>query len=142
MGHLAARSFLFFPPIQGDEGLPGLEFLRELACRFPEDVLAFPFIWIAGFTAALQAAAFGLMPSLYEPFGMANEFYLTGACVGVGRATGGNIEQIVPLRAGASFSRAVSVRANPHHSLSAHPTGILFRESDNIAHGFCRLGRN
>jgi hypothetical protein len=36
--------FLFFP-IPGDEGLAGLGFLRELADRFPEHVLAFPFIW-------------------------------------------------------------------------------------------------
>jgi glycogen synthase len=70
---------------------------------------------------------------MYEPFGMANEFYLDGGCVGIGRATGGNLEQIVPLRAGSSFSQAVRVRANRYHSMSAHPTGILFRENDGFA---------
>jgi glycosyltransferase involved in cell wall biosynthesis len=124
--------FLFFP-IPGDEGLPGLEFLKTLAADFPQDVLVFPFIWAAGFTATLQGAAFGLMPSLYEPFGMANEFYLAGGCVGIGRATGGNLEQIVPLRATSAFSRAVQVRADRCHGLSAHPTGILFRERDGMA---------
>jgi glycogen synthase len=124
--------FLFFP-IPGDEGLPGLEFLKALAGRFREDVIAFPFIWVAGFTAALQGAAYGLMPSLYEPFGMANEFYLAGGCVGIGRATGGNLEQIVPLRATSAASRAVRTRADRYHALSAHPTGILFREKDEIA---------
>ncbi|MCH5377253.1 MAG: glycogen/starch synthase [Planctomycetes bacterium] len=123
--------FLFFP-IPGDEGLAGLGFLKTLADRFPEDVIVFPFIWIAGFTSALRGAAYGLMPSLYEPFGMANEFYLAGGCVGIGRATGGNIEQIVPLRATASCSRAVQIRAERYHSLSAHPTGLLFREKDGI----------
>lgn len=131
-GTSGCAQFLFFP-IPGDEGKLGLKFLEDLAGRFPADVLAFPFIWLAGFTAALQGAAYGLMPSLYEPFGMANEFYLAGGCVGIGRATGGNIEQIVPLRAASSFSLAVRVRADPYHSLSAHPTGILFREKDNIA---------
>jgi glycosyltransferase involved in cell wall biosynthesis len=127
--------FLFFP-IPGDEGLPGLEFLKTLAADFPQDVLVFPFIWTAGFTATLQGAAFGLMPSLYEPFGMANEFYLAGGCVGIGRATGGNLEQIVPLRATAAFSRAVQVRADRYHGLSAHPTGILFREIDGMESAF------
>jgi glycosyltransferase involved in cell wall biosynthesis len=124
--------FLFFP-IPGDEGRPGLGFLEALATNFPQDVLVFPFIWVAGFTAALQGAAYGLMPSLYEPFGMANEFYLAGGCVGIGRATGGNLEQIVPLRATSAFSRAVQARADRYHGLSAHPTGILFREKDDIA---------
>lgn len=124
--------FLLFP-MPGDEGLPGLEFLKTLAFRFPEDVIVCPFIWVAGFSAALQAAAFGLMPSLYEPFGMANEFYLSGGSVGIARATGGNIEQIVPLRASASFGRAVQVRADRHHAMSAPPTGILFREKDELA---------
>lgn len=123
--------FLFFP-IPGDEALPGLEFLKVLAGKYPEDVLVFPFIWIAGFTAALQGATYGLMPSLYEPFGMANEFYFAGGCVGIGRATGGNLEQIVPLRATAACSRAVRIRADQYHALSAHPTGILFREMDEI----------
>lgn len=123
--------FLFFP-IPGDENLLGLQFLKQLAERFPEDVLVFPFLWSAGFAAALRAAAFGLMPSLYEPFGMANEFYLDGGCVGIGRATGGNLEQIVPLRAAGSCSAAVRVRAARYHALSAPPTGLLFRERDDL----------
>lgn len=124
--------FLFFP-IPGDEGLSGLGFLKVLAEQYPEDVIVFPFIWVSGFLATLQGAAYGLMPSLYEPFGMANEFYLAGACVGIARATGGNLEQIVPLRAASAFSLAVRSRADRYHVLSAHPTGILFREKDGLA---------
>jgi glycogen synthase len=124
--------FLFFP-ILGDEDEPGLAFLQSLANRFPEDVLVFLGRWEAGYSATLQGAAYGLMPSLYEPFGMANEFYLDGGCVGIGRATGGNLEQIVPLRGASAFSSAVRARANRYHAFSAHPTGILFRESDAIA---------
>jgi Glycogen synthase len=130
-GEPDCAQFLFFP-IPGDEALPGLGFLKTLADRFPDDVVAFPFIWVAGFTAALQGAAYGLMPSFYEPFGMANEFYLAGGCVGIGRATGGNLEQIVPLRATSACSRAVQVRAARYHALSDNPTGILFREKDDI----------
>ena len=122
--------FLFFP-IPGDEGLAGLEFLKTLAGGHPEEVLVLPFLFKEGYFAALQGAAFGVMPSLYEPFGMANEFYLNGA-VGIGRATGGIIQQIVPLRAAGSFSKAAQARADRWHALSARPTGLLYREPDGI----------
>ncbi|MFH1625156.1 MAG: glycogen/starch synthase [Pseudomonadota bacterium] len=122
--------FLFFP-IPGDEGLEGLFFLKRLSGKFPESVLVLPFLFQEGFFAALQGATYGVMPSLYEPFGMANEFYLNGT-VGIGRATGGIIQQIIPFRAALSFSRAVKVRTDPWHAASAKPTGILFRERDDI----------
>lgn len=122
--------FLFFP-IPGDEGLAGLNFLQKLSEKFPQHVLALPFVFKEGYLAALQGATYGAMPSLYEPFGMANEFYLNGT-VGIGRATGGILQQIVPLRAASSFSRAVQLRAARWHAASAHPTGILYRERDQI----------
>lgn len=122
--------FLFFP-IPGDEGLPGLIFLKKLARRFPTSVLVLPFLFQEGYFSALQGATYGLMPSLYEPFGMANEFYLKGT-VGIGRATGGIIQQIVPLRSSSAFSHAVQVRSDRFYGASAAPTGILFRERDEI----------
>lgn len=132
---LAVREFLeadgdarfFFFPVPGDEDLPGLEFLKRLAADHPERVLVFPFLWIAGFSATLAGAAFGLMPSFYEPFGMANEFYLQGT-VGIGRATGGIAQQIVPLRSAASFSLSAQAVADHWHASSAQPTGLLYRE--------------
>ncbi|HOC38897.1 MAG TPA: hypothetical protein PKJ77_06450, partial [Thermodesulfobacteriota bacterium] len=122
--------FIFFP-IPGDEGLAGLRFLKRLAGRFPDRVLAVPARLREGFAAALQGSSFGLMPSLYEPFGMVHEFNFNGT-VGIGRATGGIIEQIVPWRAASACSTAVQSRADRWHSFSAEPTGILFRESDAI----------
>lgn len=123
-------NFLFFP-IPGDEGLPGLTFLKRLAERFPRNVLVLPFIFQEGYFSALQGAAFGIMPSYYEPFGMANEFYLKGT-VGIGRATGGIIQQIVPLRRAAAFSKAVEVRTHRYFGISAPPTGLLYRERDDL----------
>ncbi len=128
----AEARFLFFP-IPGDEGVEGLGFLKDLAERFPEKVLAMPFRFREGYFWALRGAAFGVMPSFYEPFGMANEFYLNGAA-GIGRATGGILLQIIPLRAAASFSRAVESRASRWHASSASPTGILYREPDDLPH--------
>ena len=122
--------FMFFP-IPGDEGLEGLSFLRRLSQRHSESVLVLPFIFQEGFFAFLQGATFGMMPSLYEPFGMANEFYLKGT-VGIGRATGGILQQIVPSKLGKSYNKAVRVRAKRWHAASANPTGFLYREQDGI----------
>jgi glycosyltransferase involved in cell wall biosynthesis len=121
----------FFFPIPGDEGRAGLGFLKRLAEQFPESVLVFPFRWQDGFMATLQGSAFGVMPSLYEPFGMVSEFYLKGT-LGIGRASGGIIQQIVPLGSASCYSRAAHTRAAEWHGASAAPTGILFRERDGI----------
>lgn len=122
--------FLFFP-IPGDEGREGLAFLRRLAEAYPADVVVLPFIFQEGYRSALQGSAFGVMPSLYEPFGMANEFYLNGA-VGIGRATGGLLQQIVPLRSVPSFTASVASRSERWHPPSAAATGLLYREPDDL----------
>jgi len=128
-GNKARAQFLFFP-IPGDEGTDGLLFLRRLAEAHKANILVMPFIFQEGYLAALQGAAFGIMPSLYEPFGMANEFYLNGA-VGIGRATGGLIQQIVPLRSVASFTPDVERRTRRWHTASIAATGFLYREPDD-----------
>jgi len=120
--------FLFFP-MPGDEGLEGLNFLKELAEQNSKNVLVFPFQWIEGYVAALQGAAYGVMPSLYEPFGMANEFYLNGTA-GIGRATGGLLQQIMPLKSVSSFSKAVQTRTARLGLISSPATGLLYREKD------------
>ncbi len=118
-------------PIPGDEGLPGIQFIHELACKYPEQVLGFPFLFREGFFAVLRGATFGIMPSYYEPFGMANEYYLNGVgCIG--RATGGITQQIVPHRQVSSFTPAVKQRADQRHLQTSPPTGLLFRERDDI----------
>jgi glycogen synthase len=119
-------NFLFFP-VPGDAGLHRLGFLEQLAAKFPAHALVFPFRFAEGYLAALQGANYGVMPSYYEPFGAAHEFALCGT-VGIGRATGGITQQIVPLRSAACFSQAVREKASLWHSSSARPTGLLFRE--------------
>ena len=122
--------FLFFP-IPGEEGLPGMKFLHDLAKRYPENVLAFPFLFREGYFAIMQGATYGLMPSYYEPFGMANEFYLNGAAC-IGRATGGITQQVVPYRQVPSYSPSVEKRASHWHDPKIPVTGFLFREEDEI----------
>jgi glycogen synthase len=130
LGEGGKACFLFFP-IPGDEGRQGLGFLKELAENHPESVLVLPFIFREGFHAALQGATYGVMPSLYEPFGMANEFYLNGT-VGIGRATGGIVQQIIPLRSARCFTPAVEGRIRSRYRPEAQPTGFLYRERDGV----------
>lgn len=125
-----SAKFLFFP-IPGDEGFEGLSFLRDFAVNKKESIIVLPFIWKEGYNAALQGAEYGVMPSLYEPFGMANEFYFNGT-VGIGRATGGLLEQIIPLKSLSSFSKAVEDRIIRLNLFSSASTGILYREKDGI----------
>ena len=124
-----AGRFLFFP-IPGEQGISGLSYLRRLAERVPDRVLVFPFRFREAFLSVLQGARFGLMPSFYEPFGMANEFYLHGT-MGIARATGGLVEQIVPIRTGASFTESVRLRADRFHGPGEPATGFLYREKDD-----------
>lgn len=123
--------FLFFV-MPGEEGLEGMRFLKELTERHPEQVLALPFRFVDGYLPALRAANWAVMPSLYGPFESANEFYLLGAAPGIARACGGLIQQIIPLRASRTFSKAVQNRVAGWHAASSHPTGILYRESDDL----------
>jgi glycogen synthase len=125
-----AGRFLLFP-MPGDEGIAGLGFLKKLAEQHADSVLVFPFMFRDGFVGALRGATYGVMPSLYEPFGMANEFYLNGT-VGIGRATGGIMQQIVPLRTAASVGRHVQQATARWHSASTPPTGLLYREQDGL----------
>lgn len=122
--------FIFFP-IPGDEGLKGIQFIQDLASKYPARVLCFPFLFRVGYFPILQGSTFGMMPSYYEPFGMANEFFLNGSSC-LGRATGGIIQQIVPYRDAKSFTNAVSIRSDRWHSNQASPSGFLFREEDGI----------
>ena len=121
-GHRAG--FLFFP-IPGDEGLEGLKFMQDLARKRPDAVIALPFRFAAGYMAAMHGASYYTMPSLYEPFGGINEAYLWGS-VGLGRATGGLMEQVKPLATG--DNQLAQTMAAKYHGVQAPATGLLYRE--------------
>ncbi len=122
--------FIFFP-IPGDEGLEGIQFIRELADKHPTYVLVFPFFFREGYFRIMRGASYGMMPSYYEPFGMANEFFLNGiSCIA--RATGGIVQQITPYRRAISFGAAAGRQANRWHKDNAKPSGFLFRETDDL----------
>lgn len=120
-------ALFIFPVIPGDEELEGLRFLYDRACRSDGRIIVLPFIFREGYLAALEGAAYGIFPSLYEPFGGASDIY-SQATLAIARATGGLVQQVVPLRAARCYSHAVGREVNSWHSFSSRPTGLLYRE--------------
>lgn len=108
-----------FTPMPGPEGTAGLGFLQRLAEERPGEVKVFTHrLPEEPFRAIQRGSSLLLMPSLYEPFGGANEAYLAGMPV-VARATGGLIQQVLD--------------DEPRNA-----TGVLFREEpvDDPASGW------
>jgi glycogen synthase len=121
------RARYIFTPMPGDEGLTGLQFLKDLAAERPGEVKVFPFRMDQEAYQALQkGSSYLVMGSLYEPFGAANSAYLEGMPV-VARATGGLVQQVVPFPS-AALSRYGRQLISLFHSLNSPPTGFLFRE--------------
>ena len=116
-----------FTPIPGDEGIKGLQFLRDLADRRKGEVKVFPFRMAQGYLELQRGASFMVMCSFYEPFGGATEGYAVGTPV-VARATGGLVQQVVP-HPGVSLNVEVSRLRDQYHQVSDDPTGFLFREA-------------
>ncbi len=119
--------FVFCPLVPADR-LADVESLKTLAANFPRNVLVFAG-FCPSFPAFRKGADFGILASHYEPFGMANEYYFDGVAV-VARATGGLLQQVIPLVGCQAYSDAVRKRVP---ATSGHPTGILYREPDNIS---------
>jgi len=116
-----------FTPIPGDEGLPGLQFLKNLANRRKGEVKVFPFRMEQGYAELQRGASYMVMCSLYEPFGGATEGYAVGTPV-VARATGGLVQQVVPYPS-ASLTSVVQRLRKRYHQDDDLPTGFLFREA-------------
>jgi glycogen synthase len=117
---------LFFCP-SGTAGSADrdLDFFRTIAGRCAGDIEIWPFkIPRRAYDLFLKGASFLLMPSLYEPFGSANEGLLSGTPV-VARGTGG-----LWLQVNSACSVAVPAfygRLNLDGRQKC-PTGVLFRE--------------
>jgi glycogen synthase len=82
------------PLAEDPEIKPFMEDLRRLAEARAGDVVIFAHRMEEGFSEAMAAATWSPWPSLYEPFGGANEFYALGTPV-VAHAVGGLLQQVV-----------------------------------------------
>jgi glycogen synthase len=70
-----------------------LDYFYEIACKCRGNVTVFPLRMEKGYHELQTGATFGVMPSIYEPFGAAVE-YMANGTVNIGRATGGLVDQI------------------------------------------------
>jgi glycogen synthase len=70
-----------------------LDYFYEVACKCNGNVTVFPFRMRRGYREMQAGSTFGIMPSVYEPFGAAVE-YMANGTVNIGRATGGLVDQI------------------------------------------------
>jgi glycogen synthase len=126
-----------FTVIPGDEGLEGLDFMKQLAEERPGDVCVFPHRVVKDvFTALREGCSFMVMGSMYEPFGAASEAYLCGMPV-VARATGGLAQQVAPHPLCLDRENVLSLDGRRvvklYHTARCKPTGILYREQASFA---------
>jgi glycogen synthase len=71
-----------------------LDFFREVAGKCHGNVTVFPMKMQQGYLELQTGATFGVMPSIYEPFGAAIEYMVNGT-VNIARSTGGLVNQVV-----------------------------------------------
>jgi glycogen synthase len=70
-----------------------LDYFYEVACKCKGNLTVFPIRMERGYRELQSGSTFGIMPSIYEPFGSAVE-YMANGTVNIVRATGGLLDQI------------------------------------------------
>lgn len=70
-----------------------LDYFHEVASKCRGNLTVFPIRMQYGYQALQSGATFGVMPSVYEPFGAAIEYLVNGTAV-IARATGGLVNQV------------------------------------------------
>jgi glycosyltransferase involved in cell wall biosynthesis len=120
-----SAKLVFCPSSRSGAKKDELRFFREIAERCSGDIEIWPFkIPRKLYDLFLRGSNFLLMPSLYEPFGSANEGLMNGTPV-VARATGGlwfQVNSAVPINVPSFYRRLPLVEKQGKH------TGILYRE--------------
>jgi glycogen synthase len=72
-----------------------LSFFHEVASNCSGNVTIFPMRIDRGYMELQTGATFGIMPSIYEPFGAAIEYMVNGTPI-IARSTGGLVDQVGP----------------------------------------------
>jgi glycogen synthase len=120
-----SAKMVFCPSSRSGARRDDLRFFREIAARCTGDIEIWPFkIPRRLYDLFLRGSNFLLMPSLYEPFGSANEGLLNGTPI-IARATGGlwlQVNSATPVKVPGFYGNLRLVVDDQH------PTGILFRE--------------
>ena len=76
-----------------------LDYFRETASKCKGNLTVFPIKMQQGYYELQIGSTFGVMPSIYEPFGAAMEYMVKGT-VNIARRTGGLVDQIEDGRCG------------------------------------------
>jgi glycogen synthase len=71
-----------------------LDFFHDVASKCRGNVTVFPMRMDKGYMELQSGATFGIMPSIYEPFGAAIEYMVNGT-PNIARSTGGLVDQVV-----------------------------------------------
>jgi len=120
-----SAKLLFCPSRSSGTFEKDLQFFNRIAARCKGDIEILPSkIPRRLYELMLRGASFLLMPSLYEPFGSANEGMAAGTPV-IARGTGGlwiQVNSALPVTIPAFYGNL------PLDGNSERPTGILFRE--------------
>ncbi|NIM17186.1 MAG: glycosyltransferase [Candidatus Aminicenantes bacterium] len=142
-----------------------LDYFYEVANKCKGNVTVFPIHMVEGFHELQTGSTFGIMPSIYEPFGAAVEYMVNGT-VTIARQTGGLVNQIDSGECGflfredaeyynlgniRSFTAAADNiqrrKANPwavnmtkhlYHTIKA--AARLYREQPDVYYRFIRSG--
>jgi glycogen synthase len=70
-----------------------LDYFYEIACKCKGNVTVYPMKMERGYRQLQTGSTYGIMPSIYEPFGAAVEYMANGTVI-IARATGGLVDQI------------------------------------------------
>jgi len=136
--------YFIFTPIPGIYGLNNLAYFEDLCAEFGDNVMVFSNRLSIGYSELQRAANYIIMPSYYEPFGAANEGYAAG-CAVIARATGGLIQQVIPLNF-SDLPLEVQNQVRKYHDNQLHePTGFLYREhpsTDTVENWYHLLNTN
>lgn len=90
-----------------------LDYFHEVASKCRGNITVFPMRMEHGYQALQTGATFGIMPSIYEPFGAALEYMVNGTAV-IARATGGLINQVENGKSGFLFRENPRFYDLPH----------------------------
>ena len=120
-----SAKLFFCPSGTSGKGDRDLKFFKAITARCAGDIEIWPFkIPRRVYDLFLRGSSFLLMPSLYEPFGSANEGLLSGTPI-VARGTGGlwvQVNSACPVTVPSFYGRLQL------DGKREFPTGILFRE--------------
>ena len=79
-----------------------MDYFYEIADKCKGNITVFPIRMGKGYQELQMGSTFGIMPSIYEPFGAAVEYMVSGT-ITIARKTGGLIDQVIDNRCGFLF---------------------------------------